>query len=111
MPTAKATPMPSNDKIQPELCLENQVESERSHTHIGGYHSQANKTCTLGKRLRGEKLSSTNHPQLGNKEQAKLHKMCHCSLTYTDPAEQQTKHNLVTVSFLPRPSPHERRLW
>ena len=30
--------------------------------------------------------------------------MCHCSLTYTDPAEQETKHNLVTVGFLPRPS-------
>ena len=33
MPTAKATPTPRNDKIQPELYLENQVESERSQTH------------------------------------------------------------------------------
>ena len=80
-------------------------EREITNTHEVITHRQTRHACTLRKRLRGEeKLSSTNHPQLGNKEQAKPHKMCHCSLTYTDPAEQKTKHNLVAVGSLPRPS-------
>ena len=96
MPAAKAT-TPSNDKIQPELCLEDQDTHRRlSLTGKQGMHTKR----------REEKLSSTNHPQLGTKEQAKPHKMCHYSLTYTDPAEQRQKkkNNLVTVSSLPRSS-------
>ena len=82
MPAANAT-TPSNDKIQAELCLEEQVDSERSHTHRRLSHTSTDSTdsgISHRQTKDREKRSSTNHPQLGTKEQAKPHKRCTAAL-------------------------------